>query len=291
MPAGTKVSEGKTKVVSRWPKLTPFYVLDHKDDITAGDGARHEVIVGKGLAACRTTTNVFRLLNREGIPTHFVEAEPSDDLAPNQMLVIPCDMIKIEVVSRRRATGSYLKRNPQVAEGTRFETPVVEFFLKDDSRHDPLLAWNKWDRWNGQWVYWVASKPIAEQVPQVLESDFRLSNGEQFDVVSSLPLMEKIMIQVFQILEEAWQRLDVELIDMKIEFGFTSWGQLVVADVIDNDSWRLWPGGIKGKQLDKQVFRDLDVITDQALDEIGSNYQLVAILSDRMLVNDQLGKE
>src|SRR5687768_2584971 len=134
---GQRLAEGKTKVVYADPVDPALAVIVHKDDITAGDGARRHRLPGKGALSGRTTANVFRLLRGAGIPTHFVDA-PADD----EMLVRRCDMIPLEVVMRRIAAGSYLKRNA-VPEGTRFDPTVVEFFFKDDANHDPLVddAW------------------------------------------------------------------------------------------------------------------------------------------------------
>ncbi len=106
-----------------------------KDAISAGDGARRNEIDGKGALSGRTAANVFGLLNRSGIPTHLVDA-----LSGSEMVVRRCRMIPLEVVMRRLATGSFLRRHADVAEGTRFDPVLVEFFLKDDARHDPQIA-------------------------------------------------------------------------------------------------------------------------------------------------------
>jgi phosphoribosylaminoimidazole-succinocarboxamide synthase len=82
--------------------------------------------------------------------------------------------------------------------------------------------------------------------------------------------------KVFDVLVDAWAKLGVKLIDLKIEFGRTDDGNLVVADVIDNDSWRIWPGGEKDMQLDKQVYRDTRDLSDTL-----TKYEIVAALTDR----------
>src|SRR3954462_12696809 len=151
---GPRLAEGKTKVIYAHSSDPALAVMVHKDDITAGDGARRNTLPGKSALSGRTTANVFRLLHDAGIPTHFVTA-PVDD----QMVVRHCTMIPIEVVMRRIATGSYLKRN-DVAEGTQFDPPVVEFFFKDDANHDPLVD-TAWIEGNG-----VAT---AEEVQQLAE--------------------------------------------------------------------------------------------------------------------------
>ena len=134
MDSPNKLAEGKTKIIYAHPEDAGLAVMVQKDAISAGDGARRNTIPGKGALGGRTAANVFALLNRHGIPTHFVTA-PADD----SMIVRRCRMIPLEVVMRRLATGSYLKRRPETAEGTRFDPVLVEFFVKDDARHDPQM--------------------------------------------------------------------------------------------------------------------------------------------------------
>lgn len=244
MQLGEKLAEGKTKIVYAHPTDQELAIMVHKDGITAGDGARRNVIVGKGALSGRTAANVFSLLNRVGIPTHFIEAPE-----PTVMVVKRCTMIPVEVVMRRMATGSYLKRNPEVAEGTRFSPPLVEFFLKDDVNHDPQITAEN------MVFLGVASTEEVEQIT---------AEG----------------IRVFEALEQAWAEQDVTLVDMKIEFGRDTAGKLIVADMVDNDSWRIWPGGEKDKMLDKQVYRNMAEVTEQGLEEIRQRYETVASLTD-----------
>jgi amidophosphoribosyltransferase len=240
---GERLTEGKTKVVYADATDPALAVVVHKDDITAGDGARRDRLPGKGALSGRTTANVFRLLRAHGIPTHFVAATADDE-----MVVRRCTMIPLEVVMRRIATGSYLKRNP-VAEGTRFEPTVVEFFFKDDANHDPLVD-----------DAWIEEHEVA--TPAEIET------------------LRDVGRRVFAALEQAWDEQDVQLVDLKIEFGRDASGELLVADVIDNDSWRIWPGGRKEAMLDKQVYRDTAEVTDEALRGVLIKYAQVAELTD-----------
>jgi phosphoribosylaminoimidazole-succinocarboxamide synthase len=219
----------------------------HKDSITAGDGARRNEMQGKGALSCRTTGNVFKALERAGLPTHFV-ARLADDV----MLVRTCRMIPLEVVMRRIATGSYLKRHPEVTEGARFDPVRVEFFIKDDARHDPIVA--------------------AEDIP-----------AEGIATQSEVQDMMRLGRQAFEILEEAWARQDVMLVDMKIEFGRDLGGRLLVADVIDNDSWRLWPSGRREQMLDKQIYREMKQVDESGLTALKEKYTLVADMTERFL--------
>ncbi len=86
--------------------------------------------------------------------------------------------------------------------------------------------------------------------------------------------------RVFETIERAWAAQDVTLVDLKIEFGRNADRQLIVADMIDNDSWRLWPGGEKGRMLDKQVYRNMQEVTDEGLAQVHRLYETVAGMTD-----------
>lgn len=243
MNLGSRLAEGKTKVIYAHPTDDALVVMAHKDGITAGDGARRSEIPGKGAIAGRTTANVFALLERAGVPTHFVAA-PEPDLT----VVRRCAMIPLEVVTRRLAAGSYLRRHPETPEGHVFDPTLVEFFLKDDAAHDPQID--------------------AAQI---------VAGGHA--TAAEVAAMAATARRVFAALESAWAVLDVTLVDLKIEFGRAPGGELLVADVIDNDSWRIWPRGEKAAMLDKQVYRDARVVDDALLADIKARYEQVAELT------------
>ena len=245
LPYGAKLAEGKTKMIYAHPEDPALVIMVHKDSISAGDGARRHEIPGKGALSGRTAANVFTILDGAGVPTHFVAA-PS----PTEMVVRRCEMIPVVVVMRRRATGSYLKRFPETPEGTVFEPVLVEFFFKDDTRHDPIMTG-------------------AELTAQGIAAE------------SEVAEMTERGRWVFGLLEQAWASLDIALIDLKIEFGCDPQGRLVVADVIDNDSWRLWPGGDKSRMLDKQIYRNMPAVTPATLDALKQKYAQVAELTER----------
>jgi phosphoribosylaminoimidazole-succinocarboxamide synthase len=244
---GAQLAEGKTKIVYAHPVRPELVYMLHKDGLTAGDGARRSVLEGKGGLSCRTSSNVFYLLEQEGIATHYI-GMAADDMN----IVTRCDMVPLEVVMRRVATGSYLRRHPDVGEGTRFDPTVVEFFLKDDARHDPL----------------VTDEDIV---------------GGSIATAAEIDHMRGVGRAVFLVLERAWAKQDVALIDLKIEFGRAPGGGLMVADVIDNDSWRIWPGGDRNRMLDKQVYRNLPVVTDEGLRGILVKYAQVAEMTDKFV--------
>lgn len=265
---GTKLNEGKTKIIWSTVGHPAEVLIESKDDITAGDGARKDFIHDKGIIATTTTCNVFRLLNSKNIPTHFI-----DQVDERTFRAARVDMIPIEIVARRIATGSYLKRNPNVQEGTRFDRLVFEFFLKDDANHDPLIVWNQKD---SVFHLFDPRKPISAGPLKTLPRLF--SDPQVFP--SDLDEMIFLSRMCFVSLEEAWEELGVSLVDLKIECGIGCQspyhGDIIVADVIDNDSWRIWPGGNKAKMKDKQIYRNLEVVTPEALASIRDNYQWVA---------------
>ncbi len=243
---GPLLAEGKTKQIYAYPGDDTLAYMVNKDQITAGDGARRSELAGKSRWSTITTANVFRLLNEEHIATHFVE-----QINDVTLLIHRCDMLPVEQVMRRIATGSYLKRHPEVSEGTRFEPALVETFLKDDARHDPQI-----------WEADIVNMKLAT-LPEIA---WMAEQGRR----------------VFATLERAWASADVTLVDLKIEFGRDSRGQLMVADVIDNDSWRIWPGGDKNRMLDKQVYRNLQNVTPADLQQVADRYALVADLTGKL---------
>jgi phosphoribosylaminoimidazole-succinocarboxamide synthase len=240
------LAEGKTKIIYAYPGDDTLAYMVNKDQITAGDGERRNELAGKSRWSTITTANVFALLNQEELETHFLEK-----INDTTLLIKRCEMLPVEQVQRRIATGSYLKRHTEVSEGTRFEPVLVEIFLKDDARHDPQI-----------WEQDIVNMKLA--TPQ--EIAWMADQGRR----------------VFETLERAWASADVTLVDLKIEFGRDTQGHLLVADVIDNDSWRLWPGGDKTRMLDKQVYRNLKNVTPEDLQGVADRYALVADLTGKL---------
>lgn len=265
-----KITEGKTKII--WPHVDDENMVEiqNKDDVTAGDGKKHDIIKDKGSFVTQITVQCFRLLEREGVKTHFRSCNLAEQ---NDVFVArKCQMIPIEVVVRRFAEGSYLKRYPNTKKGERFETPPVEFFLKDDLSHDPLIVYQGCD----MWYSYSASEVFRGGAP---EDRGDILFGADF--FQGVRLSEKIIAQMqqtarlaFLILEKAWKAQHHTLIDLKIEFGFDcGTGELLVADVVDNDSWRLRRDK-DGKEMSKQAYRD-----GEPLEMVRDNYFEVAVLS------------
>jgi phosphoribosylaminoimidazole carboxylase PurE protein len=272
---GALVNEGKTKRIHQIAGSADLVALVAKDDITAGDGAKHDIIAGKSALANATTCNVFRLLKGCGIPVAFEEQDsPTSFIAPG------CKMLPYEVVTRREAHGSYLKRHPHLGKGQLFPRLIVEFYLKTKDKtwkgkplvaDDPLMDYAEGD---AQIRLLNPAKPLVGQEPFLV-----LSTAEVFehkDEAKFFPEMQRIARQTFLALEKAWQLEGGTLVDLKVEFGFDSKGRLLLADVIDNDSWRVLENGA---YIDKQVYRD-----GGALDTVVEKYRRVAEITGRFRV-------
>lgn len=249
MNKGIEIARGKTKVLYENPGQPHQLVVAQTDSISAGDGARRNEISGKGRLAAQTTARVFRLLNLCGLPTHYLNGGEDDD--NNETVVRRANMIPLEVVTRGVAAGSFVKRNPSVQRGALLVPRVLEFFLKDDAQHDPLISPDQ-----------IVARNIA--TPQ------------------EIGIMSELARLTFDILSHAWRKRDVLLVDLKIEFGRLAGGenqgQLVIADVIDNDSWRIWPQGREELMLDKQMYRNLQTVDETALENVKRAYERVADL-------------
>ena len=293
------ISEGKTKRILKGDNPHEI-IIETKDDLTGGDAAKKETIPGISKHKTTQTVNVFKLLQKEGVETSFIE-----QVSPEKFRCAACDMLPLELVMRRFAWGSYLKREPNLVSTTenphRFDDIQVEFFHKHAVITPPVVdkaiqmeegeARNQY-LVDGVWdpnVYtdpllltdstpWELHNPkkVIDRSNPLLTIDAFLKTQEVKDII------ETIMLPTFKILENAWSKIStdsgpVALVDMKIEVGRrASDGKLVLSDCIDNDSWRIWPGSDPKQQLDKQCFRE-----DHPLSQVASNYELVSGLTEQ----------
>jgi RNA polymerase sigma factor (sigma-70 family) len=260
--------EGKTKIIIDAGDGT--VLIRSKDDITAGDGARRDVIQGKASSSTTSTCNIFQLLDNHLVSTHFVER--IDDVTFRARKV---DMIPLELVARRIATGSYLDRNADIADGSLLAEVAFEVFEKDDAHHDPLLGFD------------FAHDTLRRFVPNA-RAALELGDVHAGDLISEEPLsssrystiaaelfqqLRDLTVRTFEIVEQAWAALGGTYFDVKIECGFDhESGALLVADVIDSDSGRLHFGDT---DVSKQAYRD----GTQSLPDIKRNFERVAELT------------
>lgn len=269
----TFFAEGKTKIVWQCIDNPDLCIIESKNDITCVGKGMHDVIENKAFFANQTTCNVFKLLAECNIPVAFQK-----ELSDSKFLAKLCTMIPYEVVVRRAAHGSFLKRYPHLKKGHNFSNLIVEFFLKTSNQ--------KWEQFNlpcdDPFIQFIDNKA------NLFEPDKALVTSIPFLILENYPLKDKqellehiaqLARQTFLVLEKAWQKLGKKLVDFKVEFGIDSKGNVLLADVIDNDSWRLLENNM---YLDKQVYRD-----GGNINTVAELYKRVAHLSNQFEVPKQ----
>ena len=210
-----QIYEGKAKKVYATddPKIV---IVDYKDDATAFNGLKKGTITGKGVVNNKVSNHFFRLLEQQGIPTHYVEQLSDRETAVRRVEILP-----VEVIVRNRAAGSFSKRMG-VAEGTTLACPILEYSYKNDELGDPFIN-----------SYYIRALNIATD-----------DEMEQVKIYS---------FQINDILKAYLDELGIELIDFKLEFGRFD-GKVILADEISPDTCRFWDKAT-GKKLDKDRFR------------------------------------
>ncbi|MFM8544671.1 MAG: phosphoribosylaminoimidazolesuccinocarboxamide synthase [Vulcanococcus sp.] len=217
---GTLLYEGKAKRVyaTDQPDLV---AVDYKDDATAFNALKKAQLAGKGELNCQISARLFELLERDGIPTHYLGMPKS-----NWMQVRPVRIVPVEVVIRNTAFGSLCKQMP-IEPGTPLDPPLLDLYYKDDAFGDPLLTEARLERLG------------------LFTADQRRE-------------LERLALAVNTSLRRFFAALHLQLVDFKIELGFTAGGELVVADEISPDTCRLWDLKVADAQdriLDKDRFR------------------------------------
>lgn len=218
-----KLAEGKTKIIYENPDDPNTVYMVFKDDITAGDGVKHDILAGKALLDWQTNRDIFEYLNRMGVETHYIKS-PQEKVS----LVKKLDQkINLEVVTRRVAAGSILKWG-KVKEGDRFDPLITQFHYKDDFLHDPML----------------------DNV--FIDHIIRDKGSQEFAV------MRQSNEKVFVLLEKAFAQFKVQLIDFKLEYGIVD-SKVIVIDEITGGSFRLWPFAKEKPNLNQpNVLSELD---------------------------------
>ena len=219
MPTGRRIYEGKAKVLFEGPDdgtLVQYF----KDDTTAFNAEKHEIMVGKGILNLRISEFIFAELEKIGVPTHFIET-----INPRQQLIRAAEIIPLEVVMRNVAAGSLVKRLG-LTEGDALPRPLVEFYYKDDALGDPLISEDHIAVFD-----WCSAEELAE-------------------IVTLAKKINQRMVEIFA-------DVGIRLVDFKLEFGrVKSDGgtRIVLADEISPDSCRLWDVA-SNEKMDKDRFR------------------------------------
>lgn len=200
-----KIAEGKTKIIYAHPRDSKTVYMFFKDDITAGDGLKHDIIQGKSVIDWQINKDTFEFLNRMGVRTHYLES-PQERIT----LVKKLDRkINLEVVTRRVAAGSILSWG-KIAEGSRFDPLITRFHYKDDPLHDPML--------DDIYIDYLIEKKGATEYSR----------------------MREMNPEIFLYLEKAFAQLKIQLVDIKLEYGIID-NQVYLIDEISGGSFRLWP--------------------------------------------------
>ncbi len=208
--------EGKAKKVyaTENPEL---YIVSYKDDATAFNGLKKGTIAGKGVINNRVTNYMMQMLEKNGVPTHFVE-----EISDSETVVKKVQIVPLEVIIRNISAGSFSKRYG-VDEGIVFEQPTIEFSYKNDDLGDPL---------------------INEYHALAL----KLATREEIDTIKALAFKTN------ELMKDFFKKINVDLVDFKLEFGRLSDGTIVLADEISPDTCRFWDSRTHEK-LDKDRFR------------------------------------
>ena len=216
MEKTTQLYEGKAKKVfaTNDPDLV---IVSYKDDATALDGLKKGTITGKGVINNKMSNYLCRLLEKHGVPTHYVE-----ELNDRETVVKKVSIVPLEVIIRNISAGSFAKRYG-VEEGIVFAEPTIEFSYKNDDMHDPLI-----NSYHALALGLATKKEIEE--------------------------IKAMAFKVNDILKEYFLSLNVKLVDFKLEFGRLKDGTIVLADEISPDTCRFWDADTNEK-LDKDRFR------------------------------------
>lgn len=215
MQKGEQLYEGKAKKVFLTEDPDAL-IVSYKDDATAFNGQKKGTITGKGVINNRMSNYLFRVIEREGVPTHYVQ-----EISDRETVVRKVEIVPLEVIIRNVAAGSFSKRLG-VSEGTELVEPTIEFSYKNDELEDPLIN-----------SYFAKALKLATQ--------------------DEIEIIKKYAFMVNDILKVEFLKAGLRLIDFKIEFGRFH-GKIILADEISPDTCRLWDAKT-GEKLDKDRFR------------------------------------
>ena len=207
------LSEGKVKSLYSLAEDPQKVYIHFHDKVTAGNGRRVDFPEGKGKVCCLISALLFEMLESKGIKTHYLGTEGLDTMLCKKLEIVP-----VEVIVRNIAAGSIIKQT-NLKEGTLLNPPLVEYYLKDDEKDDPLLTP---DRVRLMGVDPTRMREVALEV------------NLQFQMIFTL--------------------MGIDLVDFKIEFGYDNHGDLFLADELSPDNMRLWKKDNQ-ERFDKDLFR------------------------------------
>ena len=215
------IYEGKAKKIFSHDDSKKV-IIEFKDDATAFNALKKAQFKGKGELNCLITSKIFKLLLRNDIPTHFIGLNSNNSIVAQKIKIFP-----LEIVLRNKAYGSICKQTT-LTPGTTLKEPLIDIYFKKDELNDPLLT----------------------------KSRIRLLN-----IISNedLEIIEKYTISINEILKDFFLKINLDLIDFKLEFGKNHLGEIVLADEFSPDNCRLWdlnPVDVKMRSLDKDRFRN-----------------------------------
>ena len=209
----TPINTGKVKTVFDVDGDAQRVYIRYEDRITAFEGERIDYPENKGSICCLISALLFEMCEKNGIKTHFIELPSLNTMMCRKLTIIP-----LEVIVRNIAAGSIVK-NTNINEGQLINPPIVEYFLKDDSKGDPLLTMDR----------------------------VRLMG------IDPEPLKERALAVNYQ-LQSLFTLMGIDLVDFKLEFGFDAHGDLFLGDELSPDNMRLWKKDTK-ERFDKDLFR------------------------------------
>ena len=215
------IYEGKAKKVFSHNDADKV-IIEFKDDATAFNSLKKAKFEGKGKLNCLISTKIFKLLTKKKIPTHFLELQNENTIIAKKLRIIP-----LEIVLRNTAYGSLCKQTT-IKSGTVLEKPLIDIYLKNDDLNDPLITKERIELMN-------------------------IVSSKELDLIIDLTLKVNLILKSF------FKKIQLKLVDFKLEFGYDLQNNIVLADEISPDNCRLWDLNQNNDtivSLDKDRFRN-----------------------------------
>ena len=215
------IYEGKAKKVFSHDDVDKV-IIEFKDDATAFNALKKAKFEGKGKLNCLITASIFKILIKKKIPTHFIELKNENTMIAKKIKIIP-----LEIVLRNTAYGSLCKQTT-IKSGTELAKPLIDIYLKNDELNDPLITKDRIEL-----MHIISSK--------------------------DLDLILELTLKINIILKDFFKKIQLQLVDFKLEFGYDFRNQIILGDEISPDNCRLWDLNQNNDRivsLDKDIFRN-----------------------------------